>query len=121
MLYAMYQARSDLLEPLRSFSQFVSQSLESQESAVTDNLMVRNVIAACDLFAKTKLSYESPPFAIDEVLDWQPACARNRRARAVDALRLLAEIPQRVDVAQTQSAGGRAFVRPLCHFAARNR
>jgi poly(3-hydroxybutyrate) depolymerase len=69
MLYAMYQARSDMLEPLRSFSQFVSQSLESQESAVTDNLMVRNVIAACDLFAKTKLSYESPPFAIDEVLD----------------------------------------------------
>ena len=69
MLYAMYQARSDMLEPLRSFSQFVSQSLESQESAVTDNLMVRNVIAACDLFVKAKLSYESPPFAIDEVLD----------------------------------------------------
>ena len=69
MLYAMYQARSDLLEPLRSFSQFVSQSLESQESAVTNNLMVRNVIAACDLFAKTKLSYQSPPFDIDEILD----------------------------------------------------
>ena len=61
MLYAMYQARSDMLEPLRIFSQFVSDSLEAQESAVTNNLMVRQVIAACDLFAKTKLTYQSPP------------------------------------------------------------
>ena len=69
MLYALYQARSDMLEPLRIFSQFISNTLEAQESAVTDNLMVRQVIAACDLFAKTKLTYQSPPFAIDQILD----------------------------------------------------
>ena len=69
MLYAMYQARSDLLEPLRSFSHFIGQTLEAQDSAVTDNLMVRHIIATCELFSKTKLTYQSPPFAIQEILD----------------------------------------------------
>jgi poly(3-hydroxybutyrate) depolymerase len=69
MLYAMYQARVDMLEPLRVISDFVGNTLEMQGGAISDHLMVRQMIAACELFSKTKLTYQSPPFAIDQILD----------------------------------------------------
>jgi len=67
MLYAGYQAFTDLMEPARMFARAAVKFRDS-ESTLQDWPMVRRLYAAADTFASATITHTRPPFGITEVL-----------------------------------------------------
>lgn len=63
MLYQAYQLQTDLLSPLRLFTQWLSSALWFDQ---TEGTGVRRVAAASDVLSRLRLTHSRPPYAIDD-------------------------------------------------------
>ncbi len=68
MIYQAYQARADLLAPLRAFAGMTAGTLGLPLPGLATFPLVRTVMAAHTLLAETRLTHERPSFDITRVL-----------------------------------------------------
>ncbi|WP_371348349.1 polyhydroxyalkanoate depolymerase [Ancylobacter sp. IITR112] len=71
MLYAAYQAQSDLFDPLRLAARLSRQMLGTMGEAMGglhDTPLLRNLSAGFEMIERAGLSHERPPFAIGTVM-----------------------------------------------------
>ncbi|MBX3610932.1 MAG: polyhydroxyalkanoate depolymerase [Hydrogenophaga sp.] len=64
MLYQAYQTQSDLLSPWRLAAQTLASVLWVPR---TDRTWLRQIAAACDVFARLRLTHSRPPYGIGDV------------------------------------------------------
>ena len=64
MMYSAYQMHSDMMEPIRAAARASAAALHHWG---VPEFMLRNVTAACELLARTKLTHHRPAFGIDRV------------------------------------------------------
>ena len=67
MLYQLYQARADLLAPMRALAAMTAAALGLPLPGLAINPLVRNVAAVQNLLAQVRLTHERPPFGITQV------------------------------------------------------
>jgi poly(3-hydroxybutyrate) depolymerase len=67
MLYLAYQTHSDLLEPIRRFARSAL-CLRRFWPSMAEGVFGRNVAAAFELVARSRLTHERPPFRIERVM-----------------------------------------------------
>ncbi len=66
MLYQAYQAHADLMVPVRALASLAAGPIGPP---FAENVgIVRNLVAACELIARAKLTHHRPPFGIDTVM-----------------------------------------------------
>jgi polyhydroxyalkanoate depolymerase len=65
MIYQSYQARSDALRPLRASAAFAAASMRGPWGAWASLLPAANAVAACELFAQTRVTHARPAFGIE--------------------------------------------------------
>jgi polyhydroxyalkanoate depolymerase len=68
MFYQLYQARQDLLAPLRITADVAGALLQEPHAGPLGNFVVRGAAAAAEMVCRTRLTHDRPPFGIDEVL-----------------------------------------------------
>ena len=66
MLYQAYQLQSDLMSPLRLMAQHLGSSLWLQK---TERSALRKVAAACDVFARLRLTHTRPAYGIETITE----------------------------------------------------
>ncbi|HEY3181045.1 MAG TPA: polyhydroxyalkanoate depolymerase [Casimicrobiaceae bacterium] len=67
MLYQAYQAHEDALQPFRFLAKSALPALNLAVDAPTGELGIRELAAACEVFAVAALTHQRPPFRIDTV------------------------------------------------------
>jgi poly(3-hydroxybutyrate) depolymerase len=67
MLYRAYQMQSDLFEPMRLWANAARSWLDVLPSPVAGSRPLRELSAAFELFAKTRVTHHRPPFGIERV------------------------------------------------------
>lgn len=67
MLYQAFQARSDLMLPVRALARAGASVLNWPVAGMPDNLWVRSMAAACEVIAGAKLTHKRPSFGIETV------------------------------------------------------
>ncbi|HYT98531.1 MAG TPA: polyhydroxyalkanoate depolymerase, partial [Casimicrobiaceae bacterium] len=67
MLYHAYQAHEDALHPLRLLAKSALPALNLAVDAPTGDLGIRELAAACEVFAVAALTHQRPPLRIDSV------------------------------------------------------
>lgn len=65
MIYQSYQARSDSLRPLRASAALAAASMRGSWGPWASLLPAANAIAACELFAQTRVTHTRPAFGIE--------------------------------------------------------
>jgi poly(3-hydroxybutyrate) depolymerase len=81
MMYDAYQARQDILAPLRIFSDLTAAALRDPHAGPWANMWARSVGGAAEMIARLHLTHERPPYDIGHVvvgdveaaIDEQPA------------------------------------------------
>jgi len=68
MLYQAYQAHADVMGPLRLMAQSTGALLKQPWPGFSDNVMVRTMMAACELVVRTGMSHSRPPFGLDTTM-----------------------------------------------------
>src|SRR5277367_6401145 len=68
MLYQLYQARQDLLAPLRITADLAGAMLQEPQAGPCGNFVARTIAAAAEMACRTRLTHDRPPFGIDEVV-----------------------------------------------------
>jgi polyhydroxyalkanoate depolymerase len=68
MLYQLYQARQDLLAPLRITADLAGALLQEPQAGPCGNFVARTVAAAAEMACRTRLTHDRPAFGIDEVV-----------------------------------------------------
>jgi poly(3-hydroxybutyrate) depolymerase len=77
MLYLGFQACTDLLAPLRAFSNSAAAALSQPLPGVSRNPFPRALVAICEVIARAGLSHRRPDFGIDHVdLGGEPVSIR---------------------------------------------
>jgi poly(3-hydroxybutyrate) depolymerase len=112
MLYQAYQAHADLMVPVRALASLGASRLGLP---LTENLgIVRNIMAACELIARAKLTHHRPPFRIDTVMVGNREVAVREEAAHVTPFGTLLHFKKDIDMAQPRVL----LVAPLSgHFA----
>lgn len=67
MIYAAYQAQSDLFDPIRLAARLSRQMLGTTMGGFGDNPLLRNLAAACEMIERAGLSHQRPAFDIGTV------------------------------------------------------
>jgi poly(3-hydroxybutyrate) depolymerase len=67
MLYAAYQAHSDIMVPVRALAGAAGRVFANPAAGMPGHGMVRNLTAAYELIARAGLTHSRPPFRIDRV------------------------------------------------------
>jgi poly(3-hydroxybutyrate) depolymerase len=67
MLYAAYQTHEDLLWPYRTFVREAASIMDDARFGVNTTKTVRDMTAACETFALSRITHKRPPFGIDSV------------------------------------------------------
>src|SRR6202171_438815 len=67
MIYQAYQAHSDLLWPLRTLAKNALPALHGARAVPGEDMALRKLAAACEVFVLATLTHERPPFGIDAV------------------------------------------------------
>jgi polyhydroxyalkanoate depolymerase len=67
MIYQLYQAQSDMIEPLRAMARMAVDQLSHIRSHYFDNTVTRRLGAAYEIMSRTGLSHERPAYGIDTV------------------------------------------------------
>jgi poly(3-hydroxybutyrate) depolymerase len=67
MLYQVYQARQDLLAPLRVTADLAGAFLKEPHAGPFGNCFVRTAAAAAEMICHTRLTHARPAYGIDEV------------------------------------------------------
>src|SRR5215510_10810086 len=68
MLYQVYQAHCDLMEPVRVLAGVVAGAGGPPLGGVADYALLRNLTAAYEIIARAGLTHERPPFGIHSVM-----------------------------------------------------
>jgi poly(3-hydroxybutyrate) depolymerase len=68
MIYQMYQARTDLIEPLRAMARRGSRLLKTITPHEPYGLSLRHINAALEVFGYSGTTHERPAFKIDDIL-----------------------------------------------------
>ena len=68
MLYQLYQARQDLLAPLRITADLAGAFLQEPQAGPCGNFLVRSMAAGAEMVCRTRLTHERPAFGIDDVV-----------------------------------------------------
>jgi poly(3-hydroxybutyrate) depolymerase len=112
MLYQAYQAHADFMVPVRAFASLAASRIGP---SFTENLgFVRNIMAACELIARTKLTHHRPPFGIKTVMVGNREVAVQEEAAQVKPFGTLLHFKKAIDMAQPRVL----LVAPLSgHFA----
>src|SRR5882757_4844645 len=67
MLYAAYQAHSDIMGPVRALAGIAARSIGNFGIGMPGHGMVRNLTAAYELIARAGLTHSRQPFGINQV------------------------------------------------------
>jgi poly(3-hydroxybutyrate) depolymerase len=67
--YQAYQGMADLLDPLRAAAQAAAPWFAMRWPGMPDSLAMRKMEAACEVFARTRVTHRRPAFGIDRVED----------------------------------------------------
>jgi polyhydroxyalkanoate depolymerase len=67
MLYAAYQAHSDIMGPVRILADWAARSIGNTGIGLPGHGAVRNLTAAYELIARARLTHSRPPFGISHV------------------------------------------------------
>ncbi len=67
MLYQVYQARQDLLAPLRIAADLAGAVLREPQAGPLGNFFVRATAASAELVCRTRLTHERPAYGIEQV------------------------------------------------------
>src|SRR5208282_704059 len=67
MLYQVYQARQDLLAPLRVTADLAGALLQEPQAGPFGNFWIRSAAAAAELMCHTRLTHERPTYGIGPV------------------------------------------------------
>jgi poly(3-hydroxybutyrate) depolymerase len=112
MLYQAYQAHADLMVPVRALASLGASRIAPP---FTENLgIARNIMAACELIARAKLTHHRPPFGIDAVMVGNREVAVREEAAQVTPFGTLLHFKKDIDMAQPRVL----LVAPLSgHFA----
>ena len=111
MLYQAYQAHADLMVPVRALASLAASRIAPP---FTENLGIRNIMAACELIARAKLTHHRPPFGIDAVMVGNREVAVREEAAYVTPFGTLLHFKKDIDMAQPRVL----LVAPLSgHFA----
>ena len=112
MLYQAYQAHADLMVPVRALASLAASRIAPP---FTENLgIARNIMAACELIARAKLTHHRPPFGIDTVMVGNREVAVREEAAHVTPFGTLLHFKKDIDMAQPRVL----LVAPLSgHFA----
>jgi len=112
MLYQAYQAHADLMVPVRALASLAAGRIGP---SFTENFgVVRNIMAACELIARAKLSHHRPPFGIETVMAGNREVAVREEAVHVRPFGTLLHFKKDIDMAQPRVL----LVAPLSgHFA----
>src|SRR6516225_3728347 len=98
MLYQAYQAHADLMVPVRALASLAAGPIGPP---FTDNLgIARNLMAACELIARAKLTHHRPPFGIDTVMVGNREVAVRQEAVHVMPFGTLLHFKKDIDMAQ---------------------
>ena len=62
MLYQAYQAQADFMGPFRLMAQSTGGLLRQPWPGLSDNVVARTVVAACELVVRSGMSHTRPPF-----------------------------------------------------------
>src|SRR6266481_6347723 len=111
MLYQAYQAHADLMVPVRALASWGASRIGSP---FTENLGARNIVAACELIARAKLTHHRPQFGIDTVMVGNREVAVREEAAHVTPFGTLLHFKKDIDMMQPRVL----LVAPLSgHFA----
>jgi hypothetical protein len=114
MLYQAYQAHSDIMVPVRSWASAALRAFGQPLAGVADNAVLRNLTAAYDLIARTRLTHARPPFGIDSVTVGNREVAVHERAALTTPFGTLLHFKKDIDTPQPRVL----LVAPLSgHFA----
>jgi polyhydroxyalkanoate depolymerase len=67
LIYLAYQARSDIMEPVRAMAAAWAAALAPLDAGANHNFALRSFAAACELLARAGLSHHRPAFGIGNV------------------------------------------------------
>jgi len=67
MIYQAYQAHSDLMWPLRTVAKNSLPALQRARDIPGEDMALRKLAAACEVFVLAALTHERPPFRIESV------------------------------------------------------
>ncbi len=67
MIYHAYQAHSDLLWPMRTLARNALPALHRARDVPGEDMALRKLAAACEVFVLAALTHQRPPFGIDSV------------------------------------------------------
>ena len=114
MLYQAYQAHSDIMVPVRSGRARRCAHSVSRWRASPTTRVLRNLTAAYDLIARTRLTHARPPFGIDSVTVGNREVAVHERAALTTPFGTLLHFKKDIDTPQPRVL----LVAPLSgHFA----
>lgn len=114
MIYQAYQAHSDLMAPLRALASMAAAALNGPTTGSAANVFARNIAAACEMFARTGLSHDRPPFGIESVKVGDQDVPVQEEAAHVTPFGTLLRFRKRIDMTQPRVL----LVAPLSgHFA----
>jgi poly(3-hydroxybutyrate) depolymerase len=68
MMYDAYQARQDLLAPLRIFADLTAAALRDPQGGPLANMWARSMGGAAEMMARVRLTHERPPYNIGHVV-----------------------------------------------------
>ncbi|WP_459675630.1 polyhydroxyalkanoate depolymerase [Acidisoma sp. 7E03] len=68
MLYQLYQAQTDMMEPARRFARFTTGLLNQLDLAAPASLGLRGMAAATETFWRTAITHERPAYGIHSVV-----------------------------------------------------
>ena len=121
MLYAAYQAHSDIMGPVRAWAGSGDSGLRPINGFGCRPRRVRNLTAAYELIARAGLTHARPPFGIDSVTAGNREVAVREEAAHVTPFGTLLHFKKDIDDRAAARAAGRAAVGAFRDAAAQHR
>jgi poly(3-hydroxybutyrate) depolymerase len=100
MLYQLYQARQDLLAPLRITADLAGAFLQEPQAGPCGNFVVRSMAAGAEMLCRTRLTHDRPPFGIDDVVMGHRVALVTEEPAFVTPFATLLHFKKNIDVVQ---------------------
>ena len=100
MLYQLYQARQDLLAPLRITADLAGALLQEPQAGPLGNFIVRSMAAGAEMICRTRLTHERPPFGIEDVVMGHRVALVTEEPALVTPFATLLHFKKNIDVEQ---------------------
>ena len=100
MLYQLYQARQDLLAPLRITADLAGAFLQEPLAGPCGNFLVRSLAAGAEMVCRTRLTHERPAFGIEDVVMGHRVALVEEEPALVTPFGTLLHFKKNIDVVQ---------------------